>query len=147
MTNNLPEKNNSINLEMIANRAYKWNLIVSILCIVWLILLILSALIPVSPIAQGVDLLIFIYAIVTHVQTRKLKIVSVGPILIYICQIIDGIFTVWARLNLMTSGTILFTGVKILVGFSFLSLHILAAVFCYRTTRKINKKYRKKEIQ
>ncbi|GAB2026087.1 hypothetical protein OfM1_21600 [Lactovum odontotermitis] len=141
MTNNLQEKNNSIDIEMIANRAYKWNLTVTILCIVWFLLLILSVLIPVSPIAQGVDLLVFIYAIVAHVRTRKLKIVSVGPILIYGDQIIGVILAVLVHLNSLSSGA------KIFVAFSSLLLHILAAVFCYRTARKINEKYRKKETQ
>ena len=146
MTGNFREKSKT-DLKEIAYRAYKWNLNVSILIIIWILLVLLKffGILPTTSIAQGIGVLILLFAILAHVQTRKLRFISMGSILVYISQIAAFPLVISVFMNFTVSGSTVF---KIFAGLMYIIIllfQFLAAIFCYLTARKIKKEFIKEQ--
>jgi hypothetical protein len=128
-------------------RAYRYNLNVALIIVVIVVLMTLNflAVWPDSSVVQGLGLLLLMYAILAHVQDRKLKIWSVGSILIYISEVIGIPLIIMLITDVSLAQNIYF---RLLIGTMVLTslvLQIIGGSFCLVNALKIKKIFLKQK--
>ncbi len=132
--------NERIKTEIIIYRSHRYNTFLWIWIATALVLAIIGTFVfPIdSSINIGIELLILVFAIIIHVQNRKLRIRSIASILIYIA---NGLSIIGAIAFISAIQTYSYTELMIYrgIGIVNLVLQIIAAVFAFLTARKLKR--------
>ncbi|MDR0299208.1 MAG: hypothetical protein LBI13_03890 [Streptococcaceae bacterium] len=135
------KKNNDNGQITLLKRAYKYNSTVALLILINTVLaiLLMTSVIPHNSISTGISLAVPIFAILAHINTRKLKLKNVGPILIYVANLLGLPLIFWVIVKPGIIMTLAFKEIKALFIIATFLLQIIAAIFCYRQAKKIKK--------